>query len=145
MGNGYFTDRGRAPTAQEIQSALGTKYPLWERLIQFVDVQFQASGRWSFWGGGRNGWNVRYRAGGKALNAPHPQRVRVMAQVVLGKAEAERALRLRLGEKVSQIVRETPQLRDGRWLYIDVLTTADAEDVEQLVLLKRRPATTTNP
>jgi hypothetical protein len=59
--------------------------------------------------------------------------------VVLGKAQAEQALSLELGEKTSKMVRETPQLHDGRWLWIPVLDEADAEDVEQLLLVKMRP------
>ena len=45
----------------------------------------------------------------------------------------------KLGEKVSKILRESPQLRDGRWLSIPVLDEADVEDVEQLLLVKMRP------
>jgi hypothetical protein len=63
-----------------------------------------------------------------------------MAQVVLGKWQAERALNLELGVKVLEILMNTPQLRDGRWLSIPVHTEADAEDVEQLLLLKRLPS-----
>jgi hypothetical protein len=33
---------------------------------------------------------------------------------MLGKAQAERALQLELGEKISWILQEAPQLRDGR-------------------------------
>jgi hypothetical protein len=62
-----------------------------------------------------------------------------MAQIVLGKTQAERALGLKLGEKASALLREAPQLRDGRWLSIPVLNDADAEDVEQLLLVKMQP------
>ena len=71
--------------------------------------------------------------------ALYPQKERIMAQVVLGKTQAERAQSLKLGEKVSKILRESPQLRDGRWLSIPVLDEADVEDVEQLLLVKMRP------
>jgi hypothetical protein len=56
---------------------------------------------------------------------------------VLGKAQSEQALALDLGDEVGKMLRERPQLRDGKWLYIPVLTTADVEDVEQLIELKR--------
>ena len=71
--------------------------------------------------------------------ALYPQKERIMAQVVLGKAQAERALSLKLGEKASKMLREAPQLHDGRWLFIPILNQADAEDVEKLLLMKMRP------
>jgi len=48
-------------------------------------------------------------------------------------------LSLKLGERVSKMLREAPQLHDGRWLSIPILNEADAEDVEQLLLVKMRP------
>ena len=61
-----------------------------------------------------------------------------MAQVLLGKAQAERALGLKLGERIRTILEGPPQLRDGRWLSIPVLNSSDFEDLEQLLLLKMR-------
>jgi hypothetical protein len=113
---------------------LGSTYPLWERAIRSVEADDRVSGEWTTWGGG---WNIRYRRGGKSLVALYPQREGFVAQVVLGKAQAEQALALDLREQVGKMLREQPQLRDGKWLYIPVLTTADVEDVEQLIDLKR--------
>jgi hypothetical protein len=45
-----------------------------------------------------------------------------------------------MGEKASKMLREAPQLHDGRWLSIPVLSEADAEDVERLLLVKMRPS-----
>jgi len=119
--------------------ALGSLYVLWERLTRFIDTNYQITGEWSSWGPAKSGWNLRYRRKGKALAALYPQKERIIAQVVLGKAQAERALSLKLGEKVGQRLRQAPQLRDGRWLSIPILNEADAEDVEQLLLVKMRP------
>jgi hypothetical protein len=37
------------------------------------------------------------------------------------------------------MLREAPQLRDGKWLFIHVLNEADLAEVEQLLLVKMRP------
>jgi hypothetical protein len=139
MTMGYFTNRSHQPSPEEIRLALGSLYPLWERLTRFIDTNYQIAGEFSFWGPAKSGWNLRYRKKGKALVALYPQKERIMAQVVLGKAQAERAQSLKLGEKVSKMLREAPQLHDGRWLSIPILNEADAEDVEQLLLVKMRP------
>ena len=139
MTRGTFIDRSHPPSVEEIRSALGSKYPLWERLTQFIDTHYRIAGELSFWGPAQSGWNLRYRVKGRSLVALYPQQERIVAQVVLGKAQAEQALRLELGEKASKMLREAPQLHDGRWLWIPVLDGADAEDVEQLLQVKMRP------
>jgi hypothetical protein len=136
MTMGYFTNRSHQPSPEELRLALGSLYPLWERLIRFIDTNYQITGKWSTWGPVKYGWGLRYRGKGKSLVALYPQKEMIIAQVVLGKAQAERALSLKLGEKVSKMLREAPQLRDGRWLSISILNEADAEDVEQLLLAK---------
>jgi len=130
----HFTDRKHQPSADEIRLTLGARYPLWERVVRLVETDDRVSGEWTTWGGG---WNIRYRRGGKSLVALYPQQGGFVAQVVLGKAQSEQALALDLGDEVGKMLRERPQLRDGKWLYIPVLTTADVEDVEQLIELKR--------
>jgi len=139
MTMGYFTNRSHQPSPEEIRLALGSLYLLWERLTRFIATNYQITGEWSTWGPVKHGWGLRYRRKGKALVALYPQKEMIIAQVVLGKAQAERALSLKLGEKVSKMLRESPQLHDGRWLSIPVLNEADAEDVEQLLLVKMRP------
>jgi hypothetical protein len=139
MTESCFTDPKHQPTPQEIRSALGSCFPLWARLTSFIEKSYQIEGTWSTWGPAKSGWNLRYRRNGKALTALHPQQERILAQIVLGKAQAERALQLKLGEKVSRMLQEAPQLRDGRWLFISVTSESDVEDVEKLLLTKMRP------
>jgi len=126
----------RKPSAEEVRAFLGARFPLWQRLTEFIETQYQVSGKWSSWGPAESGWGLRYRVKGKALVALYPHRDKILAQVVLGKAQAGRALKLQLGERSAKLLREAPQLRDGRWLSIPVLDERDAEDVEELLLVK---------
>jgi hypothetical protein len=139
MSKSFFTNHKHQPSQSGIRLSLGSRYSLWKRLIRFVEANDQVEGKWSIWGPARSGWGLRYRIKGKALVALYPQKERIIAQVVLGKVQAEHALGLKLGKKVSKMLKEAPQLSDGRWLSIPVLNEADAEDVEQLLLVKIRP------
>jgi hypothetical protein len=116
--------------------ALGSVYPLWESLTHFIESKSQVTSDWSSWGPAKSGWGLRYRRKGKALVALYPQKDRFMAQVVLGKAQAERAITLELGELITKILSESPQLRDGRWLSIPVLCQEHLDDLKQLLLVK---------
>ncbi len=139
MARGVFFDRNRQPSPEELQRALGKCYWLWEELTRFIATNYGIEGEWTPYGPAGFGCGLRYRRKGRSLVALYPQREQIMAQVVLGKALAERALSLDLGKKVGRILREAPQERDGRWLSIPVHCAADAEAVEQLMLLKMRP------
>lgn len=97
-------------------------------------------------GGKKYGWNLQHRAGGRPLCEMYPERGSFTALVVLGKRELERALdRLdTFGPTVRQALVESPRYHDGCWMYIrvsDPLTCwQDVEDIQQLVLLKKRPS-----
>lgn len=138
MSIGFFVDKDHPPSEEELRAALGQQYPLWEQLQQFILDTYHMPGEMSF-GGKKYGWNLWYRKSGKSLVSLYPQQEHLVAQVVLGKVQVEQALQLELGEHVGRILRETPQLHDGRWLFIPVRSTQDAVDVQQLLLVKKRP------
>jgi len=139
MDQGYFTDYNQQPTLEDVRLAIDSAYSLWEILTSFIEDTNQIQGTWNSWGPAKSGWGLRYRRKERSLVALYPQKDRFMAQVVLGKAQAERALRLKLGEQVRNVLKEAPQLRDGRWLSIMVVSQADIEDVEHLLLVKMQP------
>lgn len=139
MSIGYFVNKDQPPSEDELHTVLGTQYALWEQLQQFILDTYQMTGEMSF--GGKNyGWNLWVRKSGKSLVSLYPQAGHLVAQVILGKDQVEQALQLELGENVGRILRETPQLHDGRWLFIPVHSSQDAADVQQLLLVKKRPA-----
>lgn len=138
MAIGCFLDEEHRPTEKEVESALGAKFPLWERLVQFLYDKYEMTAEFSY--GGRNyGWNLWYRKSGKSLVSLYPQRSGFVAQVVLGKDQTREALTMKFCKSVDKLVRETPQLHDGKWLFIPVKSVAEVNSVEKLLLLKRRP------
>lgn len=138
MAIGLFLDKDYQPTETAIFAALGAKRTLWEGLTQFIADNYPIPGEWNF--GGKNyGWNLWYRKNGKTLVTLFPQDGYFVAQVVLGKDQVEQALALKLGKNVGTVLTETPQLHDGRWLFVKVKTAKDVKDLQQLLQIKRRP------
>ncbi len=138
MAIGFFVDKTHMPSEGEMKTAMGAAYPLWQKLLMFIEENYQMPGELSF-GGQKYGWNLWYRKSGKSLVSLYPQADSFIAQVVLGKDQVEAALGLALGEKVRRMLRETPQLHDGKWLFIPVTDEVDERDIEQLLLVKKRP------
>ena len=138
MTIGLFVGKEHQPTAMEVLDVLGAKQALWEGLTHFIADNYPIPGEWNF--GGKNyGWNLWYRKSGKTLTSLYPQKGYFVAQIVLGKEQVEQALALKLGKNVATVLAETPQLHDGRWLFIKVKTRRDVADVQQLLQVKRRP------
>ena len=138
MSIGYFADKECPPSPERLAEALGPRLALWEQLTRFLADAYQLAGDWSY--GGKNyGWNLWYRKGGKSLTSLFPQQGYYVAQVILGRAEVAQALALKLGKNVGTTLAETPQLHDGRWLFIRVKTAKDVKDIAQLLQIKRRP------
>lgn len=138
MAIGCFLDKERPPTDAEVKSALGVKFPLWQRIVQFLYDNYEMAADFSY-GGKEYGWNLWYRKSGKSLVSLYPQTGGFVAQVVLGKDQTEQALTMKFCRNVDKLVRETPQLHDGKWLFIPIKSLAEAKDVERLLLLKRKP------
>ena len=138
MAIGLFADKAYQPTATAVLQALGAKRALWEGLTQFIADNYSIPSEWNF--GGKNyGWNLWYRKSGKTLVTLYPQAGSFVVQIVLGKDQVEQALALKLGKNVGTVLTETPQLHDGRWLFIKVKTAKDVKDIQQLLQVKRRP------
>ena len=134
----FFINKTHSPESDEVNAVLGIAQPLWSRLIDFIANNYSMIVDMTY--GGKNyGWNLWYRKSGRSLVSLYPQENAFIAQVVLGREQVEKALSLSLGENVGRVLHETPSLHDGRWLFIKITTETDLVDVEQLLMLKKRP------
>jgi hypothetical protein len=96
-------------------------------------------------GGKRYGWNLQYRINGRPLCEMYPEDGSFTALVILGQNELGQAMdRIEIfGSNVRQALEGTPRYHDGCWMYIrvyDPLTChQDVQDIEELILIKRKP------
>ena len=96
-------------------------------------------------GGKKYGWNLQHRISGRPLCEMYPEHGSFTVLVILGKADLEQALeRLEVfGPTVQKALVESPRYHDGCWMYIrvaDPLTSRqDVQDIEQLILIKKKP------
>jgi hypothetical protein len=139
MSLGIFLDKEHLPTSEEIQAALGPAWIAWESLNQYLSEHYPSHQSDLTFGGKKYGWNVGYRRSGKTLVSLFPQQGGFVAQVVLGKDAAEKALALDLSPGVRKAVEETPQLHDGRWLFLRVENETEAADIRRLLGVKAKP------
>ncbi len=64
--------------------------------------------------------------------------------VVLGRTETEKAESISrdLSPMAKELLHDTEQLRDGKWLWIRLQALGDTDDVVKLLAAKRKPKST---
>ena len=138
-------DKEQQPTDAEMVSVIGE--PLaeaWNQLRRFLVMTYEVEPELQY-GGVKYGWSIKHKKGGRPLCELYPEHGSFTALVVLGKKELDAALeRLEsFGTLVRQYLENSPRYHDGCWMFIrlsDVRTCLqDAADIEQLVLIKKKP------
>jgi hypothetical protein len=136
--HGVFTDPSEPPTDLQLAAALGAKRELWDALLDFVDHHYGSPPELVY--AGRNaGWALRFRKNGRALLSLMPGADCFAAVVVLKDRQAADALRLPIGKRILDQLRQAPVDPDGRWLLIPVLSAKIVQDIEALLAVKAKP------
>ena len=134
-------DKAQEPTEEEMMSFVGERAKAaWMELRQFIEDNYEFVPETVFYGA-KYGWTVRYRRSGKTLCSLFPEKGGFTVLVVLGSKDAKKALSMRdeLNSRVNELLGNTEQLHDGRWLWIRILAMNDVDDVKKLLQTKRKP------
>ncbi len=134
-------DKTHQPGEAEMLGFIGQPVSeCWSALHAFLKDTYQVEPEFKF-GGAKYGWVYSYRKGGRPLCDLFPESGAFTVLVVLGGKEAAEALSAldSFGPNVRACLENTPAFHDGRWLWIRVQQPRDVEDIQRLVLMKRRP------
>lgn len=138
-------DKTIQPTDEDMITTIGQPIARdWTALRQFLQETYQIAPVHNS-GGKKNGWNLQYRMGGRPLCEIYPEHGSFTTLVILGRSELEQALgRIdSFGEIVRRALLETPRYHDGCWMYMRLsdpqTCRQDVQDIQQLILLKRKP------
>jgi len=133
-------DGTHIPLEQEISDFIGEPAKgAWAELRRFLKENYDIEPEMIH--DKKQGWDIRYRKSSKTLVTLTPEKGAVRILLVLGREESEKALSMRneLSPQMYKLVENTKQLHDGRWLWIRLFQTKDAEDIEKLLPIKRKP------
>ena len=126
----------RQPGQEEISAFVST--PHWEALTAYLSDAYGVTPKTEYSCCSMiPGWNVKYRAGGRALCTLYPGEGRFDCMVTAG-PEADLLLPL-LSPATQETYRRTAELRGVRWLLVAVDCAEAMEDVKRLLALKRKP------
>lgn len=130
----------REPSMADVSQYIAS--PLWDAFTAFVAETWNAAPRIEHSRcGGAPGWNVKYKARGRALCTVYPRDGFFTCMVSVGtkeKDEAE-ALLSACDPYVRELYERSAEGSFGRWLMIDVTSEDILRDAEALMMLRAKP------
>lgn len=135
-----MSDKTKRPTEDEILETIGQPAGCWTALKAYLAETYEIEGDFKI-GSEKYGWFLSFRKGGRPLCDMFPEKGAFTALVVLGgkeTAQAREALDT-FGPNVRNCLETSPSFHDGCWLWMRVQDNRDVEDIQRLVLLKRKP------
>lgn len=131
----------KIPVKNEIVEHIGIQaLAAWNELISFVDTNYGFEPVWNT--AGKYGkWEVKYRRSGKTLCSFYVKDGYFTVLIIYGKAEIEKFIQSQSGisPKIAEIVSNTHQYHDGKWIWLDVSNMEFVQDIKSLITIKKKP------
>lgn len=135
MSKGFFTDRIHKPAEDEIIQALKKAEPVWEEIINFIKNQYKVKAEYKFYG--KNyGWALRFTRSGKSFISLYPSENEFTVQIILNNLQSAKALEETIKPEIKNIIANTPEIHEGKWIYFKVTSKEDIADVKKLLKIK---------
>jgi len=129
------------PTEEELKYLMGDNiFRNWSLINKFIEKNYEMDILWNK-GGKTGAYELKYRKSSKTLCALYPKERGLCILIIFGKAERDKFENSReeFSEYINSFYDNTKQYHDGKWLYIDRVDDEIAKDIEQLLLIKKRP------
>lgn len=135
MSKGFFIDRIHKPAEDEIMQVLNKAEPVWKEIINFIEEHYKAKAEYKFYG--KNyGWAQRFTKSGKSFIALYSSENEFTVQIILNKLQAAKALGETIKPEIKNIIANTPEIHEGKWIYFKVASKEDIVDVKKLLKIK---------
>ena len=115
-------------------------YDVWNSLCQRIEKSYEME---LLWNRGGKAWTYeyKYRKGGKTLCALYAKEKTLGFMVILGKDERAKfeIQRGQFSNEVQMIYDAATTFHDGKWIMFELKDTKLFNDMERLLLIKRKP------
>lgn len=131
----------QSPTPEVLKSLIGTElFEVWMSLCQLIEQKYEME---QLWNPGGKAWTYeyKYRRGGKTLCALYAKENVFGFMVILGKDERAKfeSERESFSEEVRTVYDNATTYHDGKWIMFELKDTSLFNDMERLLLIKRKP------
>ena len=134
-------DKSIEPTEEAMLDTIGKQASsAWNDIHAFLRNNYDHEPVKRHWGK-KHGWAIQYRKSNKTLATLAPETGAFTALLIFGKKEVEKiALQAdQISPAVMEMIDNTTQLHDGKWVFIRLLDSTYVEDIKKLISIKRKP------
>lgn len=115
-------------------------FEVWSKLRDLIESKYDMDCLWNS-GGKRWTYECKYRRGGKTLCALYARESVFGIMVIFGQDERAKfeANRNEYSIEVQRVYDESTTYHDGKWMLFELTDTSLFQDMEKLLLIKRKP------
>lgn len=135
MSKGYFIDKNKKPTYEDINHKIGLGKDNWDLLIHYLTDELKLRGEFKFYGV-NYGWALRFNKSGKSLIALYPDEDSFMVQIILNKNQVDSALTQVVNRQIVELIRDKESIHEGKWIYVRIDNKADLKDIITLTNIR---------
>ena len=134
-------DKSVEPTDEDMLNTIGpVAADAWNEIHAFLRNNYDHIPVKRHWGK-KHGWAIQYRKSNKTLATLAPETGAFTALLIFGKKEVEKIAQQadQINPAVIEMIDNTKQLHDGKWVFIRILDDTYVEDIKKLISIKRKP------
>jgi hypothetical protein len=129
-----FSDSAKAPTATELEAALGGAYAQWEAYLEHLrEAHAPLSEEWKK---GKSGWMMLTKRKTRTVCYLFPGNGHFTVAFVLGQKAVEVMRQTKLPKKIMDSMEEARPYAEGRGFYVECAKAADLKHLLTLVTIK---------
>ena len=131
-----FTNHRHKPTEEELKSALGDTFDIWEELVKFTEKQnLHATEEWKF-AGEKYGWSFRISDKKRVLIYLLPRDKFFKAAFVFGQKATDAIMEGNISENIKVELKSAKKYAEGRGIRIEVKDRTYLDDLKELIAIK---------
>lgn len=131
-----FTDKKYTPTTIDLKNALGTCYPTWHEIEQYVKNVFQdASANWHY-SGDKFGWSFRISDKKRVIIYLLPRAFYFKTAFVFGEKATQAVLKSEVADDIKTALTEAKVYAEGRGFRLSVSNASQLPDLKILINIK---------
>jgi len=136
MVKNIANDKTRIPEEIDLADSLGSNYPLWKTIKEFVHQKYpEARDEWNY-PGEKYGWSFRIKDKKRAILYLLPRDRFFTVALVFGQKATDRVLTSRISEKIKNELETARVYAEGRGIRIDVRDEMIIDDIKALIEIK---------